>query len=79
MKKALANLIGKKFSVYVSGEFERMTDFLGFLKLLVSFSDFFAYRKSEQKSYLEKVAKEKYGYIDANIFVKLGKSDKVEK
>jgi len=73
MNKILANLISRKFSVYVGGEFERMTDFLGFIQLMHNYSDYFQYTKSEQRAYFEKVAREKYGYIDSNIFVKVGK------
>ena len=73
MTKLLSNLIAKKFSVYVSGEFERMTDFIGFVRLLHNYSDFFEYTRDEQCSYLRAVVNEKYGYIDANIFVKVGK------
>lgn len=73
MKKILANLIGKKFSVYVGGEFERMTDFLGFIQLLSDYSDFFEYTSKEKYDFLSIVESEKYGYIDANIYVKIGK------
>lgn len=73
MKKTLANLIGKKFSVYVGGEFERLTDFLGFINLLSDYADFFEERHEVQRNYLSKALEEKYAYIDANIFVKIGK------
>jgi hypothetical protein len=73
MKKILSNLIGKKFSVYVGGEFERMTDFLGFVALLKNYADFFEYTKQEQYEYLKKLVATRYGYVDANIEVKLGK------
>ena len=73
MKKLLANLIGKKFSVYVGGEFERMTDFLGFIKLLSDYSDFFRLEKYEQYCYLEDGRTIKYFQVDDNIYVKLGK------
>ena len=72
-KKLWADLIVRKFSVYVSGEFERMTDFSGFLKLLVNYSDFFHYDRQEQAQYLREAIASKYGYVDANIFVKIGK------
>ena len=73
MKKILANLIGKKFSVYVGGEFERMTDFLGFVKLLNDYSDFWTNSKSEQYEFLRSASGVGYAYIDANIYVKFGK------
>lgn len=73
MKQQLANLIGKKFSVYVSGEFERLTDFLGFMKLLASYSDFFEYTTQEKKIAFSDLLDTKILTIDANIFVKLGK------
>jgi len=73
MKKLLANLIGKKFSVYVGGEFERMTDFIGFMKLLVNYSDFFHYTKEEQFEALSTWVYKRYVMVDANIFVKIGK------
>jgi len=73
MKKLLANLIGKKFSVYVGGEFERMTDFLGLIKLLTSYSDFFQYTHAEQFEYMLNTKVDKIAYIDANIYVKVGR------
>lgn len=73
MKKLLANLIGKKFSVYVGGEFERMTDFLGFMKLLANYSDFFEYTSKEKYEFISIVVSEKYAYIDKNVYVKIGK------
>lgn len=73
MQKLLTNLIGKRFSVYVSGEFERTTDFLGFIKLLGSYSDFFQFTKEEQNNYFKQIVESKYGYVDANIYVKIGK------
>lgn len=73
MKKLLTNLIGKKFSVYVDGEFERMTDFLGFMKLLANYSDFFSYTTKEKYDFLYACNDSKYGYIDANIYVKIGR------
>jgi len=73
MKKLLANLIGKKFSVYVGGEFERMTDFIGFMKLLADYSDFFRYTKSEQIDFLLELDRDRFAPIDANIYVKIGK------
>lgn len=73
MKKILANLIGKKFSVYVGGEFERMTDFIGFIKLLTNYSDFWNYTKSEQYEKLKNAVTERVISIDCNIFVKIGK------
>lgn len=73
MKKLLAKLIGKKFSVYVGGEFERMTDFIGFMKLLANYTDFFRYDQKEQYHFVSSWSEQNYAYIDANIFVKIGK------
>ena len=73
MKKLLANLIGKKFSVYVGGEFERMTDFIGFTKLLANYSDFYQYTTSERYEFLKGLVETRYAQIDADIYVKLGK------
>ncbi len=73
MKKALSNLIGKKFSVYVGGEFERMTDFIGYMALLHNYADFFAYSRWEQRSFLERGIRDGISTIDANIYVKIGK------
>jgi hypothetical protein len=73
MKKLLANLIGKKFSVYVGGEFERMTDFIGFMQLLVNYADFFRYDTVEKYHYLSDAVQNRYAVIDANIYVKIGK------
>ncbi|HUD45129.1 MAG TPA: hypothetical protein VMR41_06300 [Patescibacteria group bacterium] len=73
MKKQLANLIGKKFSVYVGGEFERMTDFIGFMKLLANWSDFFEYTKQEKQIAFSDLLNTKILSIDSNIFVKIGK------
>lgn len=73
MKKLLANLISKKFSVYVGGEFERMTDFFGFIKLLTDYSDFFQYTKSEQIYFLVELDVNRFVPIDINIYVKIGK------
>jgi len=71
MKKVLSELIGKMFSVYVGGEFERMTDFIGFMKLLTDYSDFWNYTKVEQRIFLEELSNNKYSSIDANIYVKV--------
>lgn len=73
MKKLLANLIGKKFSVYVGGEFERMTDFLGFIKLLADYSDFMQFDKHEQIFWLKAVVRDMYAPVDADIYVKIGR------
>ncbi len=76
MKKLLANLIGKKFSVYVGNEFERMTDFIGFVKLLTNYSDFFQYTKEEQFAFLFRLERDRFSSIDADIFVKIGGAKK---
>lgn len=72
MEKELKKLIGKKFTVTVCGEYERVTNFMGMLKLLVNYSDFFEFTPLEQLEILK--GKElKNGrisiYIDANIIV----------
>ena len=73
MKNIMANLIGKKFSVYVGEEFERMTDFIGLMKLLAKYSDFFEYSRREQVDYLRNSFPGGCIRIDSNIFVKVGK------
>ena len=39
--KELKELLNKRFSVYVDGEFESYANFLGVMKRLSNFSDFF--------------------------------------
>jgi len=68
--KKLIPLLTKRFSVYVSGEFERTTDFLGLQRLLSNYSDFFEYTHKEQVRAVEKWLKDKEIYIDAGIFVR---------
>jgi hypothetical protein len=70
MNKELKQLADKKFSVYVGGEFERTTGFLGVVKLLVNYSDFFRYTNYESIESVKKWMKDKEIYIDADITVK---------
>ena len=60
----------KRFSVIVNGEFERRTNFLGLMKLLTDYSDFFQYTEREQLSYLSKFVTSKEAYVDANITIR---------
>lgn len=71
MKKLLDQLTGKKFDVYIGGEVESTTNFLGFMRLLADYSDFFLHGKVTQKDYLEELLADGVGYIDANITVKM--------
>jgi len=71
MKKLLADLIGKRFSVYVEGEFERTSDFMGFVKLLADYTDFFQYSSNEKKAWFTSLIKAREVHIDSNIYVKL--------
>lgn len=70
MKNVLNYLLDKRFSVYVCGEFERYTDFLGLMKIFSTYSDFFDYTKQEQKVFFRKSLKDQEFYVDANITVK---------
>lgn len=71
MKKLIQQLLNKNFSVYVGGEFERRTNFLGLMKLFADYSDFLKYTNKEQKEMLKEWLKIKEIYIDANIYVKI--------
>lgn len=73
MKKILKELLDKRFSVYCGGEFESIRGFLGFIKLLVCWSDFFSWSEYEQKSFLTKLLKDGEARVDANISVKINK------
>ena len=68
--KNLKILVDKTFSVYVENEFERKTNFLGLMKLLADYSDFFLYSCVDQKVEINKWIKTGQIYIDANILVK---------
>ena len=65
--KGIKYLSDKNFLVFVSGELERQTNFLGLLKLLNNYSDFFQYSEKEQDESISEWIKEKEIYIDANI------------
>ena len=71
MKTLIKELSNKNFSVYVSGEFERRTDFLGLMRLFANYSDYLGYTNREQKAMLKKWLKIKEIYIDATISVKI--------
>lgn len=64
-------LIDKKFKVMISDEFERMTDFWGFIKLLFNFSDFPHFTAKEKNNYFNKGYNAKDFYIDCNINCKI--------
>ena len=68
MKEILHQLVDKKFSVCVGGEFERVTNFIGLMGLLFHYSDVFDCEdKNLQKSFFKNGLKEKEFYVDANI------------
>lgn len=67
----LKRLIGRRFSVYVGGEFERVTGFLGLMKLLATYSDFFSYTPAEQRTEIKKWISSNNIYVDAVICVKV--------
>ena len=69
----IARINGKQFSVYVSGEFERKTDFWGFMKLISGYSDFPQYTRKEKEETMEQAIVDRTFYIDANIDVKISK------
>ena len=60
-------MLDTKFNVYVCGEIERKTDFLGLLNLLANYSDFFRFTTKEQNQYFKNSFGESSFYIDANI------------
>jgi hypothetical protein len=66
----LIYLTQKRFSVYVSGEFERFTDFWGVMKILAHYSDFFEYTKLEREGELLSWYSDREIYVDANIYLK---------
>ena len=70
MKKIIEELAGKKFSVYVNGEFENTTNFLGLIQLLARFSDFFNYKSTEQVKYFKESMQDKTFYIDVDMSVR---------
>ncbi len=66
--KELKELLNKRFSVYVNGEFECYTDFLGIMKRLNNFSDFFdSYSKIQQKKEIKKWLNSGEIYVDNQI------------
>jgi hypothetical protein len=73
MQKVLKDLIGKRFSVLIDGEFERMTGFLGLMKLLADYSDFYDTDFESQRVYLRRSFREGVFYIDSQISVKFNK------
>lgn len=70
MQSLISVLAGKRFSILVGGEFERRTNFLGLMKLLAHYSDFFNYTEREQLAYLSKFVTYKVAVVDSNITVK---------
>lgn len=71
MSYLIKELCTKRFSVYVGGEFERFTNFMGFIKLLSAYSDFFEYSNLEQVNFLKMLYKNKVKNVDCNICVKI--------
>ena len=69
MKKLLLALIGKRFSVYVGNEFERTCDFMGLMKLLADYTDFFQYNTNEKTHYLSSLITHRVLTVDVNITV----------
>lgn len=69
MNNMLKQLVDKRFSVMVCGEFERGTSFLGLMHLLSMRSDFFNYDKKLQMKCLHEGIRNKSIYIDADISV----------
>lgn len=67
----MKRLIDKKFKCYVSGEYERQTNFIGLLKLLHNYSDFFEYTPQEQNKAIKKWLKSGNVYIDSLIYCKI--------
>lgn len=70
-EQAINKLVKKHFVVFVGGEQERSTDFMGFIHLLYGWSDFPNYTTEEQTSYFDELLWVGIGTIDANIFVKV--------
>lgn len=60
-------LLGKRFKVWVGGEVERTTNFLGLLGLLHRFSDFFEYTPAEQRATVKEWLNSRRVYVDVNI------------
>lgn len=72
MEKELKKLISKKFRVTICGEYERTTNFIGLMRLLAQYSDFFEFSPREQLDWLKGKTYEKGRisiYIDGNITV----------
>ena len=70
-KIIIGELLSKRISVYVGGEFERCTNFLGLITLLYDYADFRRYTNKEQQKWLLNFLKEKAGYVDAIIEVRI--------
>lgn len=68
--KPLKDMFEKRFSIYVANEFERTTGFLGLMRVLHMYSDFFEYTVPEQKAAIKNWVKTGEVYIDANIYAK---------
>ncbi len=65
--KELQELLTKRFSVYVANEFEGYCDFLGVMRRLANFSDFFKYSKQEQKRIVRAYFDKGFIYVDSEI------------
>ena len=65
----LFKLMKKRFSVYVDGEFERFTSYLGVFKLLANYSDFTRLTDKEMTDAVKEWSEIGSIYIDANITV----------
>lgn len=70
--KKLQELLGKRFRVYEDSQFSCYCDFLGVMKRLANFSDFFGYSKKEQNETIEQWIKDGYIYVDSNIRIRFG-------
>jgi hypothetical protein len=73
MNSKLKKLVSRRFSVYVGGDFERMTDFLGLIDLLARYSDFFRLSSKEKEDDIKEWLEDGKIYIDADIFVRFKK------
>ena len=70
MEKTLVKLVCWKYEIYVGGEFERKTDFIGFMRVLYNYGDFFQFTPEEQETYLVNLFMEHKCYVDMNIEVR---------
>lgn len=71
MNETLHLLIDRKYKVYVVGEYERTTNFIGLMQLLHQYSDFFSGDRFEQVRDIKQWIKDGSIYIDANITLKI--------